>query len=149
MGSEARRNDRVASISRDVKHYRAGEVLPPRFVHAASTTLTLGSLPAGGLTKRAVRWRPGTLEGAFTRWRIGGGASSDRGGKGRQGNRDIGEKRAPAGHQSNGAGSRRRLANVGQASRWGSEGQKKAGAPRGPDGSSLRRYRDDRENGLR
>ena len=59
------------------------------------------------------------------------GARGDRGGKGRQGNRDIGEKRAPAGRQGNGAGSRRRVANVGQASRWVGEGQMKAGATRG------------------
>ena len=60
-----------------------------------------------------------------------GGREQRSGGKGRQGNRDMGEKRAPAGRQSNGAGSRRRVANVGQASRWVGEGQMKAGATRG------------------
>jgi len=73
------RNDRAASISRDDKHCGAGEVLPPRFVHAASTTLTLGSLPVGGANQAGGKVAPGTLEGAFTRWRIGGGARGARG----------------------------------------------------------------------
>jgi hypothetical protein len=67
-------------------------------------------------------------------------------GKGRQGNRDMGEKRAAAGRQGNGAVSRRRVANVGQASRWIGEGQKKAGALRGSGDPSLGRKWDDRES---
>jgi hypothetical protein len=71
----ARRNDRAASIRRDDKHCRAAPARSCRrgsFTRRARRQRPVLFCPEAR-TKRAVRWRPGTIGGAFTRWRIGGG----------------------------------------------------------------------------
>jgi hypothetical protein len=132
MGRGARRNDRAASIRRDDKHCRAAPARSCRrgsFTRRARRQRPVLFCPEAR-TKRAVRWRPGTIGGAFTRWRIGGGARGAIDGKGRQGNRDMRSARRPAA-RATAREAADGLANVGQASRWGGEASEKAGASRG------------------
>jgi hypothetical protein len=141
-------NDRAASISRDDKHCGAGEVLPPRFVHAASTTLTLGSLPPGAANqaggKVATRDPWGRLH-----------AMADRRGREARSGRQGRQAMAISGRSARRPAARataREAADGSQMSvrlRGALARVRRRPAQLAGPAILLRRYRDDRENGLR